>query len=155
MSTTRDADTWLDNMFNGDNGEWMPDATEDILSPLTSLASEPEAVRGKIFRGCKCPNHQHIYDNWPTQDAELTIAKCMTVCVYCGMDYHRPPTLRQHLKGAKHPQNNISVVLETKGRGSSTVPSWKHKPPAGIAREVQITPTNPITNSMDAAPIPW
>ena len=155
ISATRNADTWLDNMFNGDDNEWLPRETNDIPSPDTSAASEPEAVGGKIFKGCKCPNHQQIYNNWPTQDAELTIAKCMTVCVYCGVDYHRPPTLHQHLKGAKHARNNISVVRETLGRGSSTVPSWKLKPSAGIAGDVQTTWTDPAINRTDAPLVLW
>jgi hypothetical protein len=123
----QDAEGWLDSMFNEEqDSEWLPDIAE--ASPLTSTATEGRAAAGMIHRGCKCPDHQHIYDTWPTSDAELTIAKCMTVCVYCGVDYGRPPTLRMHLRSAKHARNNISVVRETKGKGSSTTPSWIRTP---------------------------
>ena len=155
MSATRDADAWLDNMFNGEDNEWLPMETNEMPSPITSAASEPDVVGGKIFKGCKCPEHQQIYDDWPTQDAELTIAKCMTVCVYCGVDCRRPPSLRLHLKAAKHAQNNISVVRETMGRGSSTVPSWKLKPPPAIASQAQATRIDPATNRTDAPLVLW
>ena len=142
-------------MFHSEDGEWMPDAADDMPSPPTSVASEPEIVQGKIFRGCKCPSHQQIYNTWPTQDAELTIAKCMTVCVYCGVDYHRPPTLRQHLRGAKHAKSNISVVRETQGRGSSTTPSWTLKPRQLTSLPARNTRSQSHIDSTDAAPVPW
>ena len=155
ISATRDADTWLDNMFNGDDSEWLPKETDEIPSPVTSAASEPEVAGGKIFKGCKCPEHQQIYDSWPTQDAELTIAKCMTVCIYCGVDFRRPPSLRLHLKAAKHAQNNISVVRETMGRGSSTVPSWKPKPPGATTSDTEAPRIDPGTNRTDAPLVLW
>ena len=146
-SGTRDADAWLDNMFNNDDNEWLPDMADDIPSPMTLGGLGAQRNSGEDLKGCKCAAHQEIYKDWPTHDAELTIAKCMTVCVYCGVDYYRPPTPRLHLKGAKHAPNNISVVRETLGRGSSTTPSWKLKPPAEIASEAQTTQTAPATNS--------
>ena len=151
---TQDADAWLDNMFNDDDNEWLPDTSHAELSPLTSEATEPRAATATIFKGCKCSAHQHLYDDWPTRDAELTIAKCMTVCVYCGVDCHRPPSLRLHLKAAKHAQNNISVVRETMGRGSSTTPSWKLKPRVGSLSNTRTTRRSPATNTNGANTIP-
>jgi hypothetical protein len=144
----QNADIWLSNMFHGDDGEWVPDMADAESSPLTSVASEPDTTGGKLFRGCRCTEHQPIYDNWPTHDAELTIAKCMTVCMYCGVDYHRAPTLRSHLnKSVKHAPNNISVVRETMGRGSSDTPSWRPKNRVEMATDTRVTRRQAVTNS--------
>jgi hypothetical protein len=121
-SETQNADLRLDDMSNNDNDNAStPDVEYVDASPPTSIASEPHTPVRRIYRSCRCPTHQHIYDDWPTGDAELTIAKCMTVCMYCGVDYGRTTTLRQHLKSARHAQDNIGVVLETRGRGCSTL----------------------------------
>jgi len=144
----QNADIWLSGMFDEQDNGLMPDMAVTASSPLTSVASEPDTAGGRIFRGCKCAAHQHIYDDWPMHDAELTIAKCMTVCMYCGVDYHRPPTLRMHLRSAKkHAQNNISVVRETMGRGSSDTLSWTPKPRVEITNDVRVTRRQAATNS--------
>jgi hypothetical protein len=148
----QDADDWLDNMFNDNDNVWIPDTAHAESSPLTSMATEPHTAVGRIFKGCKCTAHQHIYDDWPTRDVELTIAKCMTICVYCGVDYQRPTTLRLHLKSTKHAQNNISVVRGTQGRGSSATPSWTLKPRVGIANHARTTQRESATNGANAAP---
>jgi hypothetical protein len=75
----QDANTWLNNMFNDEDNTWIPDTAHDESSPATSVADEPHSATGKVFKRCKCPTQQHIYDDWPTHDAELTIAKCMTI----------------------------------------------------------------------------
>lgn len=144
-----DADTWLHNLFIDDNDGRALDPAHDDLSPLTSPASEPPSTAQTTFKGCKCDAHQQIYDDWPRHDAELTIAKCMTVCVYCGVDYRAASRLRIHLKGQRHAQDNISVVLETKGRGSSTTPSWILKPRIEDAN--RITRTARATSRTNAA----
>ena len=150
----QDDNAWLDSIFINNDDNWVPGQEQTLSSPLTSppasLAEEPMTRAGNIFKACNCAVHQHIYDNWPTQDAELTIAKCMTVCMYCGVDYHRPPTLQQHLKGARHAQHNISVVLETRGRGSSITPSWTMKPRARTIHP-QITRSRAATHSTNTA----
>lgn len=147
----QNADFWLSNMFDGEDGEWAPETADAESSPLTSVASEPDTSEGKIFRGCKCEAHRSIYDNWPMRDAELTIAKCMTVCMYCGVDYRRPPTLRMHLRSArKHAQNNISVVRETMGRGSSDTPSWTLTPRVEMANNARVTRRQAAINSTRA-----
>lgn len=125
----QNADAWLHHMFNGSNYEgWIPEVTNNDPSPLTSVPTEPHTATPRIHKSCQCAAHQPPYDDWPTRDAELRIAKCMTICMYCGVNYGRPPTLRQHLKSAKHAQDNISVVVETQGRGSATTPPWILKP---------------------------
>lgn len=144
---TQDADAWLNNIFDDEDSEWMPEMADVEVSPPTSAASEPDAADGKIFKSCKCAAHKRIYDTWPTHDAELTIAKCMTVCMYCGVDYNRPPTLRMHLKSARHAPNNIRVVRETMGRGSSIIPSWKLIPSVEPAATPRRTRRRGITNS--------
>jgi len=145
---THNTDAWLNNIFDEEDGEWMPEMADAEASPPTSGASEPDAAGGKIFRSCKCATHQRIYDDWPTYNAELTIAKCMTVCMYCGVDYRRPTTLRMHLRSAKkHAQNNISVVRETMGKGSSTTPSWELMPRTEMANEYRRTRRQTGTNS--------
>lgn len=148
----QDAEAWLDNMFNDNDNGWIPDTAHAESSPLTSMATGSHTAAGRIFQGCKCPAHQHMYDDWPTRDVELTIAKCMTICVYCGVDYQRPTTLRLHLKSTKHAQNNISVVRGTQGRGSSATPSWTLKPRVGIANHARTTQREPATNGANAAP---
>lgn len=133
-------DAWLDNIFNNENyHEWVPDVMQTDPSPLTSVPTGPQTGPRQIHRSCQCAAHEHLYNDWPRRDAELRIAKCMTICMYCGVDYGRPPTLRQHLKSARHAQDNISVVVETQGRGSAATPSWTHKPRVEGAQDGQIT----------------
>lgn len=142
--------TWLDHVFNNSDDEHLSNTAQIESSPHTSLASEPRSRVRRIYKGCRCPAHQHIYDDWPLRDADLTIAKCMTVCVYCGVDFGRPPTLRQHLKSARHAADNIGVVLETRGRGSSTTPSWKLRPRVRSPQPDQTTRAVATTNRTNA-----
>jgi hypothetical protein len=95
---TQDADTWLDNMINNNGSEWIHNAAEVAPSPPTSMATDTRTALGAIYKGCKCPTHQEIYSNWPTHNAELTIAQCMRACMYCGTDFPRAFDLRKHLK---------------------------------------------------------
>lgn len=148
----QDTGAWLDNIFNDNEDVWIPDTAHAELSPLTSLATDPYIAAGRTFKGCKCPTHQHLYDDWPTRDVKLTIAKCMTICVYCGVDYQRATTLRLHLKCAKHAQDNISIVRGTQGRGSSATPSWALKPRVVAANHARATQREPATNGANAAP---
>ena len=102
----------------------MQDREDAESSPLTSVVSKPDTAGGKLFRGYRYIEHQPIYDNWPTYNAELTIAKYITIYIYYGIDYYRAPILRSYLnKSAKHAPNNISIIQETIGRGSSDTPS--------------------------------
>lgn len=96
--------------------DWVNNTTEATLSPATSTAAE--------WRGCACSSHQGIYNNWPTYNAELTIAQCMRTCVYCGRNFQGASELRKHMKRARYAQRNINVQRETQGRYSSTTPAW-------------------------------
>lgn len=126
-----DADTWLDNLAEDIDAQWLQLVTENqpAPSPPTSLATDPRTANGTIFRACRCPEHQEIYQDWPTRNAELTIAPCMRTCMYCGMNFMHAPNLRRHLNGLKYTRRrNISIRKETPGRGRSLAPRWTRKP---------------------------
>ena len=94
--------------------DWVYNTTEATLSPANSAE----------WRGCACSSHQAIYKDWPTHNAELTIAQCMRTCIYCGSDFQGASELRKHIKRARYAQRNLSVKRETRGRYSSTTPTW-------------------------------
>jgi hypothetical protein len=58
--TTFDADVWLDNIFNGEDSEQIAGVVEIEPSPLTSIATNSQTTREKIFKGCKYSSHQDI-----------------------------------------------------------------------------------------------
>ena len=66
----QDDNAWLDNMFINNDDDWMLGREQTQSSPLTSppasLAEEPLARTGNIFKGCNCTAHQHIYNDWPS-----------------------------------------------------------------------------------------
>jgi hypothetical protein len=159
---TQDADTWLDNMINNDDSEWMRNTVEVAPSPPTSMATDTRTALGAIYRGCKCPTHQEIYSNWPTHNAELTIAQCMRTCVYCGKDFTNAAELRKHMKQIKYAQRNLSIYQETRGKHSSTTPAWTSIPthrsdsePLARPSNARTTRSQSITNSANGAPRPW
>jgi hypothetical protein len=120
---TQDANTWLDNMINNDDSEWMRDTTEDAPSPITSMATNTRTANGHLWSACTCPSHQTIYDDWPTHNAELTIAQCMRRCMYCGRDFNRASALRTHMRNLKYAKRGLRVTKETQGKWSSTTPA--------------------------------
>ena len=118
-----DADAWLANLADNYAGEQMHDVVETTKSPATSLATDTRTAQGNIYKGCKCPEHQELYSNWPTSDAELTIAQCMRICMYCGKDFPVAAELRKHIrKRVQYAQRNLTVYAETRGKGSSSTP---------------------------------
>jgi hypothetical protein len=119
----RDADNRLDNMINNNNG-WILNTAEVEPSPPTSMATDPHTVLGKIYKGCKCPSNQEIYSDWPTHNAELTIAQCMKICVYCGKDFTVAAEVRKHMKKMHCTERNVRIRTETRGKGSATTPTW-------------------------------
>ncbi|KFY28958.1 hypothetical protein V491_00241 [Pseudogymnoascus sp. VKM F-3775] len=121
---TQDAETWLDNMINNNDSEWMRNTVEVASSPPTSIATVTRIALGTIFRGCKCPVHQEIYSDWPTYNAELKIAICMKKCVYCSRDFITTAELHKHMRKTEYARRNLRVYQETCGRGSSTTPAW-------------------------------
>ena len=93
----RQADAWLNDMANVLNNEWLLPVTEVELSLRTSTATDPRTTLGVYFRSCNYPLHQEVYNNWLAEDAELTIAKCMKVCIYYGKDFPKASDLRRHI----------------------------------------------------------
>ena len=123
----QEADDWLANLADGHDNDWlgaMPEIPEP--SPLTSNATDTRAAEGRLYKGCRCREHQDIYTHWPTRDAELTIAKCMRVCVYCGEDYTTAAALRGHMRRL-YERRNLTICLESRGRWSAATPSWTPK----------------------------
>lgn len=151
----QEADTWLEDMVNNNN-DWLHDLAEVEPSPLTSMATDTCTALGKIYKGCKCPSHQGIYSGWPTQDADLIIAKCMRICMYCGKDLPVAAELRKHLrKKPDYAQRNLTVHIETAGRGSSLTPGWtpKYRTELPARRsEAGRTRSQSLTNRTNAVP---
>lgn len=145
----------------------MHDTVETVGSPLTSLATDTRTAKGTVYKGCKCPSHQEIYNTWPLRNAELTIAQCMKVCIYCGSDFVSAAELRKHLKRLKYAKRNLSVCLETRGKNSSTTPSWTPIPstthsnhrsdsePLVRASNARITRSRSLTHGTNGPPHVW
>lgn len=160
------ADDWLDNMFDID-AEWLPQIEEDETSIPTSKATETRVAQGVVYKGCKCPEHQDIYPTWPLQDAELKIAKCMKICMYCGDDFTNAAELRRHLKRLKYAKRNISVYLEPRGKWGNTTPGWTSKPHGSIrvrrrgseppvpTPSARTTRSQSLTHRTNAGTPPW
>ena len=107
-----------------DNSDLMHNTAEAALSPPDSMETDTPIASGDVWRGCACPSHQAIYDEWPKHNAVLTIAQCMRTCVYCGSDFEGASELRKHMKREKYARRNLSVKRETQRRYSSTTPAW-------------------------------
>ncbi|QKX57721.1 uncharacterized protein TRUGW13939_04840 [Talaromyces rugulosus] len=121
--TLQDADDWLNDVF-GVNDELVNNIADTEPSPPTSMATDTRTALGRIYKGCKCPSHQEIYSDWPTHNAELTIAQCMKICVYCGKDFAVAAEVRKHMRRYHCTQQNVRIRVETLGRGSSRTPAW-------------------------------
>ena len=116
----QEADLWLDNLANDSANAWLQAPEEDEPSPPTSMATDTRTAHGTIYKGCRCPEHQDIYNSWPTHNAELRIAKCMRVCVYCGKDFPVAAELRKHMrKVPEYAQRNVTVYMEPGGRATA------------------------------------
>jgi hypothetical protein len=120
-----DAEMWLDNLDIDDDNDpdWLCNVPETGPSPLTSMATETRTASG-IFKGCKCPSHQDIYENWPKRNANLTISNCMRTCVYCGKDFPKASEVRLHLKSLTYLKRNLEVNRVSNGRNKAPTPSW-------------------------------
>jgi hypothetical protein len=126
-SETQGADDWLNGIANEIGDVWLYGPPDSDPSPQTSMVTDPRTAGGRIYKGCKCDEHQEIYADWPTRDADLTIAQCMKVCMYCGRDFPLAAELRKHLRKSEYAKRNLTVRIETRGRGSSSIPSWTHR----------------------------
>lgn len=122
----QDADAWLQEMANNNDNEWPFHLTPDEASPITSMATDTRTARGTIFKGCRCTSHQDLYSDWPMRDAELTIAKCMRICVYCGKDFENASAMRGHMRRV-YAKRNITISPENRGRWSTANPGWTHR----------------------------
>lgn len=71
----QDADARLQSMANHNDNEWPFAPTETEPSPITSLATDTRTTQRQIYKGCKCPDHQEIYSDWPIQDARTNNRK--------------------------------------------------------------------------------
>ena len=173
---TQDAEDWLNNLFSNDE-DWnqeIADTAIATISPPTSLATDTRTAQGAIYKSCTCPEHQEVYSNWPTRDAELKIAKCMRNCPYCGMERSTASELRRHLRQARYVRRNLTVVEEKRTRWDCSDPSWTPKPrmilveddsaipehrsgsePLPQPSRPRITRSQSVTNSAFATPQPW
>jgi hypothetical protein len=143
------ADAWLSEFDASNDGNWLNAAgivdEGPDPSPMTSVATEPRTSQGTLFRACQCPEHQEIYNNWPTQDADLVIAKCMKNCMYCGKYFTFAAELRRHI-GRKYGGRNLTVVYEPRKSLHSLIPRWTAKGNTEGTRTIR------PTDSIDAAP---
>jgi hypothetical protein len=162
----QDADTWLDNMVNNGSG-WINNTAEVAPSPATSIATDTRTALEKIYKACRCLPHQEIYSDWPTHNAELTIAQCMKTCMYCGVDFTTAAELRKHLKRRKYTERNLSICQETRGKYRSTAPAWNpshhaetpthqaDSEPLTHQPDARTTRSQSATNSANGVPRPW
>ena len=155
----QEADIWLHGIANDNGNDWLYGPTEIEPSPLTSMATDTRTALGTIYKGCNCPSHQEIYKEWPIRNAELTIARCMRVCVYCGKDFSVAAALRQHMrKRPEYAQRNLTVRTEAAGMGSSSTPGWTSRlraespSPRPLTR---VTRSQSLTNSTNVARQSW
>ncbi|KAM3537313.1 hypothetical protein ARSEF1564_009766 [Beauveria bassiana] len=93
--STQEADNWLQRI---DLDNWVDEAEEDEPSPLTSMVTDTRTAQGQIYKACNYPEHQEIYSNWPTENAELTIARYIKTCIYYGKDFEVAADLRKHIR---------------------------------------------------------
>lgn len=152
--STREADDWLQRI--GLENDWLDEA-EDDSSPLTSVVTDTRTAQGQIYKGCTCAEHQEIYSNWPTHSAELTIARCMKTCTYCGKDFETTAELRKHMR-KKYERKGISIVVEKRNRWGATTPAWTHRrhtesPPRQPA--IRITRSQSVTDSTSERRLAW
>jgi hypothetical protein len=123
-----DADEWLANLDNN-AAEEGPHGPQTVGSVPTSMATNTRTAQGSIYKACHCSEHQEIYSNWPTRDAELRIAHCMRICMYCGKDFAVAAELRRHIKRKKeYSWRNLTVRLEG-GKHDALTPEWIPRPP--------------------------
>lgn len=137
------ADEWLQNL----DLDWQDAIAADPTPGLSTIPDDPiqapSLMPGELMqlerraltledlpaprKGCSCEDHEHLYRDWPVQNAELTIGTCMKECPYCGYNHDRPAELRKPIKSA-HWRRNIIVHKEKMG-DKHVIPGWKPIPP--------------------------
>jgi hypothetical protein len=121
-------------------------------SPLTSVATDPQTAQGTVFRACRCPEHQDIYNNWPTQNANLNIVGCMKICPYCGKDCHSTTNLRKHIVRREYKGNNLTINTGKPGRQPLiNVPSWTDRQPEPQTSQQNLSASNPSASNPSAS----
>ncbi|EJP61115.1 pol-like protein [Beauveria bassiana ARSEF 2860] len=145
---------WLRRI--GLDNNWLDEA-EDDSSPLTSVVTDTRTAQGQIYKACTCAEHQEIYSNWPTHNAELTIARCMKACTYCGKDFETTAELRKHMR-KKYERKGVSIVVEKRNRWGATTPAWTRRrhtesPPRQPA--ARITRSQSVTDSTSETRLAW
>lgn len=53
-------------MISNDTIDWPLKMLESEVSPPTSLATDTRTAQGVIYKGCRCPQHQEIYESRTT-----------------------------------------------------------------------------------------
>jgi hypothetical protein len=96
--------------------------------PSPPEENNPPTNRG-IYRACNCPHYQDIYDTWPTQDASIYIAACMTICTYCGCNLKLAINLRKYMARMECRTRNLEIITGRLGKNCSTTPEWTPKEP--------------------------
>ena len=158
-------ETQEDELFVGD--EWLQNLDLDWLGtpaiaetpalstiPDDQLQAPPQTLgelrsgrRGQLAtledlppaqRGCSCVEHERLYNNWPTRDAELTIGTCMKECPYCGECSGTASELRKHIRRV-HWRRNLIIRKEKMGI-KNIAPGWRPIPPT-TASNAQSTTT--------------
>ena len=120
------ADEWLNELSNVFDFEWPQQGEGTGPSPLTSIATDPRTATGKVYRSCRCEEHRGIYDSWPLQDAELTIVKCMKICMYCGKDFATASEMRRHIhRTGWYAKRNLKVKYGMQIIQNSSAPGWE------------------------------
>lgn len=113
----------LVNSNDDDMSEWVQDQEVDEASPLTTMATDTYTAQGAVYKGCKCPEQQDLYSNWPTGNAELVVSRCMKICMYCGKDFEVTAELRNHIR-KRYGNRNLTVLFKPGGQGGSRTPGW-------------------------------
>ena len=120
------ADEWLNELSNVFDFEWPQQGEGTGPSPLTSIATDPRTATGKVYRSCRCEEHRGLYDSWPLQDAELTIVKCMKICMYCGRDFATATEMRRHIhRSGGYAKRNLKVKYGMQIIQNSSEPGWE------------------------------
>ncbi|EER40636.1 conserved hypothetical protein [Histoplasma capsulatum H143] len=118
-----DTDKWLANLENNNNIDW-PHDPGTIESIPTFMATNTRTGQRGLYKACRCSEYQKIYSTWPVEDAELTIAHCMKICMYCGKDFPVAAELHKHLKFKKeHVVRNLTV-RPAGGKYGAPNPRW-------------------------------
>lgn len=148
-------DEWLQNLDLGWQGAVEVDPTPSLstipddqlqgssLTPAELVRLEQRSLTLDSLppprKACSCPEHEHLYDDWPSQNAEIVIGTCMKLCPYCGYRHEKATEIRKHIKQV-HFRRNILVRKQRTGE-RCIQPGWGAIP-AVAASNTQSTATD-------------